>query len=76
MNNSSFDAERALAYQEAQTVGWKAADRDAIARRAAQRKARDPRILWSFYSPSAAEVAAVEAAEQVEQQQSHSSKGT
>lgn len=60
MSNSSFDAEHHAAYVEAQTTGWKAADRGAIASKAARRKAKDPRALWSFYCPSEAEVAEVE----------------
>ena len=60
MCQSSFDAEHAAAYQEAQQQGWKAADRHVIASRAARRKAKDPRRLWSFVEPSAEERAEVE----------------
>lgn len=60
MCQSSFDAEHHAAYVEAQTTGWKPADRGAIASRAARRKAKDPRRLWSFVEPSDAERAEVE----------------
>jgi len=60
VSNSSFDAEHAAAYRTAQHEGWKPADRAAIASRAARRKAKDPRRLWSFVIPSDAEVAEVE----------------
>ncbi len=52
----SYDAEHATAYRLAQVDGWKCADRHIIARKAARRKAKDPRRLWSFIEPTPAEI--------------------
>lgn len=60
MSNSSYDADHADAYRTCQHEGWKPADRGVIASRAARRKAKDPRALWSFVVPSDAERAEVE----------------
>jgi len=59
----SYDAERHAALCEAQHVGYKRPDQFARASRAARRKAKDPRRLWSFIEPTPAEVAQVEAIE-------------